>query len=90
MMTGLFFISMFVEEYIKVHPNARWALVAIGIAILMTILVYHLKNYIKDRECEKQLSEINHMLDKHKREKTKREETSYEELLKEYELEFNF
>lgn len=90
MMTAFFFISMFVEEYIKVHPNARWVLVAIGVAIFTAILAHHLKNYLKDRECEKQLSEINTMIDKYKREKTKREETSYEELLKEYELEFNF
>lgn len=89
-MTALFFISMFVEEYIKVHPNARWALVAICTAVLMAIFVHHLKNYLKDRECERQLSEINNMIEKHRKEKTKIEETSYEELLKEYELEFNF
>jgi hypothetical protein len=81
---------MFVEEFLKVHPNARWALVAICISILMVIFAHHLKNYLKDRECEKQLSEINDMIEKHRKEKTKREENSYEELLKEYELEFNF
>ena len=87
-MTALFFISMFMEEFIKAHPNVRYITAIICIVIMIAVLAYQLKNYLKDRECEKQLSEINTMVKRH-REVRHKMENGYEELLREYELELN-
>ena len=90
MMTGLFFICMFVEELIAAHPEVRWILLAVVALIGGIMIGYHMhergEQYLKDREGAKQVTEIRNMISTHKSNLYQDDVSSYEELLKEVTL----
>lgn len=87
-MTAIMFFAMFVEEFLKVHPNARYIILAFVLFVIGIAIGYHIKEYseryIKDKEIEQQLNEIEDMLYNNKKDKDGKEISEYEKLLKEF------